>query len=233
MLAKCNILIASLRSEPDEKSEMFSQMLYGETCEILGNEGNFLKIKMNFDGSEGFVNKDHLAEIAEIPKTFPIEKPFEIFDFPEGKNVLSIGAEVDFPVEKSADKNNIRQSISETAKKFLNVPFLHGGRSFFGIDSAGFVQLVFKIHGIALPRKAEQQAESGKVLDFLGEGEAGDLAFFENADGKIFHVGILLNNSELIHVHEKVRIDTLDSSGIFNKNLKKHTHKLRFVRRIF
>ena len=75
-------------------------------------------------------------------------------------------------------------------------------------------------------------AELGEVIDFLGESEAGDLAFFETVEGKINHVGIMLNSYELIHAFGKVRIDSLDSSGIYNNELKKHTHRLRFVKRI-
>ena len=106
------------------------------------------------------------------------------------------------------------------------------GRSFFGIDCSGFTQLVFKVHGIKLPRDAYQQAEVGNVLDFVEESEPGDLAFFENEVGKISHVGIMLEDQKIIHAYGKVRIDLLDSTGIFNKDLGKHTHKLRFVKRI-
>ena len=75
--------------------------------------------------------------------------------------------------------------------------------------------------------------EIGEVLSFVEESKPGDLAFFENEDGHICHVGIMVNHQEIIHAFGKVRIDSLDSTGIFNKDLKKHTHKLRFLRSIF
>ena len=108
-----------------------------------------------------------------------------------------------------------------------------GGRSFFGIDCSGFTQLVYKVHGISLPRDAYQQAKEGRVLDFVEESKPGDLAFFENEEGRIHHVGILLNPNEIIHASGKVRIDALDYSGIFNQEMNKHTHKLRFVKSYF
>ncbi len=229
---RCNVLISPIRSNPSHQSEMLSQMLYGETCEIIETEGDFAKIKMNFDEVEGWVNKNNLTEKSEETPRNLIEKPFGVFDLPEGRSLLSMGSEVEFPVEKLIDSENLRQSITDTAKTFLNVPFLWGGRSSFGVDAAGFVQLVFKIHNISLPRFANEQAKIGEVLDFLEESLPGDLAFFENQNGEIVHVGIVLDNFEIIHVNEKVRIDSLDSLGIFNSEKNKHTHKLRFVKRI-
>ena len=211
---------------------MISQILYGETCEILENVGNFSKIKMDFDGTEGWTNTNSLAESTGIPERFLVEEPFGVYDLKEGRSLLSIGSELDFETEKIEKTEKLRESIAATAKKFLNVPYLWGGRSFFGVDAEGFVQLVFKVHGKALPRKAEKISELGEVIDFLGESEAGDLAFFENEEGKINHVGIMLNSYEVIHAFGKVRLDSLDSSGIYSNDLKRHTHKLRFVKRI-
>lgn len=228
----CSILVSPMGAENSEKSEMVSQILYGETCEIIKTEGNFSKIKMDFDESEGWVNSSVLKkQHPDITKNI-VTQTFGVFDLPEGKSLLSIGSEVEFAVENFVDKENIRESIAETAKQFLNIPYLWGGRSFFGVDAGGFVQLLYKVHGIHLPRTAERQAEFGEVLDFLGESDAGDLAFFGDEAGNISHIGVMLNNYEVIHANGKVRIDSLDSSGIYNNELKKHTYKLRFVKRI-
>jgi cell wall-associated NlpC family hydrolase len=93
--------------------------------------------------------------------------------------------------------------------------------------------LIYKVQGLALPREAQQQSEIGEVLSFVEESKPGDLAFFENEDGKICHVGMMLPDQKIIHASGKVRIDCLDSTGIFNKELNKHTHKLRFLRSVF
>ena len=119
-----------------------------------------------------------------------------------------------------------------TAKEFLNAPYLWGGKSFFGVDCSGFTQLVYKVNNVKLPRDAYQQAEVGEALSFVEESQPGDLAFFENAEGRIIHVGIMLDDQKIIHASGKVRIDTLDSTGIFNQEMNKHTHKLRFVKSI-
>lgn len=225
----CSVSVSPIRTEVSEQSEMSSQMLYGETCEILETEGNFSKIKMDFDGYEGWINSSVLKKNTETSKNI-ISQTFGVFALPQGRNLLSIGSEVGFETESLVDKNNIRESLVETAKKFLNVPFLWGGRSFFGVDDSGFVQLLYKVHGIGLPRDPEQQALLGTARDFVEESEAGDLAFFEDAEGNIVHVGLVLSPFEIIHASGKVRIDSLDFSGIYNAEQNKHTHKLRFVK---
>lgn len=107
-----------------------------------------------------------------------------------------------------------------------------GGKTPFGIDCSGFTQMVYKINGYKLQRDATQQAAQGDTLSFIEECEPGDLAFFDNQEGKITHVGIVLQNHNIIHAHGCVRIDHLDHTGIFNSQLQKHTHKLRVLKKI-
>lgn len=231
----CNVSVAPLRAEPSHQSEMVSQMLYGETAQILDINGSFSRVKMLFDQYEGWVDTKQISQISEQDfvkrKTHIVDETYGIYDLPEGKTLLSLGSEILSDRELS-NKNETRETIVATARLFLNVPYLWSGRSFFGIDCSGFSQLVYKIHGITLPREAHQQAEKGNVLDFVEESQPGDLAFFENEEGKIVHVGIMLVDQQIIHAYGKVRVDLLDSSGIFNQELNTHTHKLRFVKSI-
>ena len=228
----CSVSVSPMRAEVSEKSEMTSQILYGETCEIIKTEGLYSKIKMDFDGYEGWVNSSVLKkENSEISKNL-VTQNYGVFDLPEGRNLISLGSEVAFETENFVDNNNIRESLVGSAKKFINVPYLWGGRSYFGIDCSALVQLVYKIHGIALPRDADKQAELGEARDFVEESEPGDLAFFEDETGFISHVGLVLSPFELIHASGKVRIDSLDFSGIYNAEKNKHTHKLRMVKTV-
>jgi cell wall-associated NlpC family hydrolase len=93
--------------------------------------------------------------------------------------------------------------------------------------------MVYKFLNKRLPRDAWQQAEEGEVVNFLQEAQAGDLAFFDNEEGRITHVGILLNEHEIIHSSGKVRIDKIDTQGIMNLETKLRTHKLRIIKRYF
>ena len=229
----CSVSVAPLRAEPAHQSEMVSQILYGETVDILEVNGSFAKVKMHFDQYLGWVDTKQISEISEQDFAHSnnriLTESFGIHHLAGGRMLLSMGSEI-----SSNEENSIvsatREQISQTAYLFLNVPYLWSGRSFFGIDCSGLTQLVYKVCGLSLPREAHQQAEQGRVLDFIEESQPGDLAFFENGEGKISHVGVMLDNQKIIHAYGKVRIDTLDSSGIFNQELNRHTHKLRFVK---
>ena len=231
----CTVSVAAIRAEQSHQSEMTSQLLYGETVEILQNKGKFLKVKMHFDGYEGWIDSQQIAEISDDyfneRKTELVANTVQMYNTSQGSILLSMGSEVNS--EKTDPVFLNLETMSETAKQFLNVPYLWSGRSFFGIDCSGFVQLIYKAHGITLPREAQQQSEIGEVLSFVEESKPGDLAFFEDEEGRICHVGMMLADHEIIHASGKVRIDSLDSTGIFNKELNKHTHKLRFLRSIF
>jgi hypothetical protein len=123
--------------------------------------------------------------------------------------------------------------VKQVAFKFLNTSYLWGGKSVFGIDCSGYAQMVYKFLNKQLPRDAWQQAEEGEVVNFLQEAQTGDLAFFDNEEGRITHVGILLNEHEIIHSSGKVRIDKIDTQGIMNLETKLRTHKLRIIKRFF
>ena len=126
------------------------------------------------------------------------------------------------------------QSIQES---FLGAPYLWGGRTPWGVDCSGLVQMIFILMGIYLPRDAAQQAEEGDVVDLLDLSEPGDLVFFDNDEGRIVHVGVVLTRNDeddlrVAHASGRVRIDRLDQQGIYNAEEGRYTHKLRLVRRV-
>jgi len=232
----CVVTVAPVRAENSDRAEIVTEILFGESADILEVNKNWTKIKMHYDGYEGWMDTKQIKHVTEEHltnrKVTLITENFASIMTNDGRTLLSMGSEVEYAAVASRRSHNLRESIALTAKEFLNVPYLWGGKSFFAVDCSGFVQLVFKIHNIKLPRDTYQQAEVGEVLSFVEESQPGDLAFFENSEGKIIHVGIMLENQKIIHASGKVRIDTLDSSGIFNKEMNKHTHKLRVIKNI-
>ena len=119
-------------------------------------------------------------------------------------------------------------------KTYIGVPYVWGGKTNFGYDCSGFTQTFFKTLGYSLKRDAYQQAAEGDEVILLSEAKTGDLAFFDNAEGKITHVGIVLENDgsdEILHASGELRIDILDHQGI-NKNSEGYSHNLRLIRRI-
>lgn len=229
----CHVSLSPLRRDPADTSEMISQILYGETVEILHQEENFSHVRMLFDGYEGWCDTKHLLPHPHnTPSTrYTLCQPYLHTHLSETQRILSLGAEVPFPTPRF--QNNPRESIPHLATQFLGAPYLWGGRSIFGVDCSGLCQIIFKAHGIHLLRDAHQQATQGQPLDFLGEALPGDLAFFENNNGHIHHVGIILSPEEIIHASGHVRRDPLDYSGIYNQETGRHTHRLLQIRRYF
>lgn len=231
-----SVSVVPVRAENTDRAEIVTQLLFGESVDILEVKGNWTKIKNHYDGYVGWVDTKQISPISDEDfaqrKTEIITEKVLYYNHGNDKFLLSVGSEVEQENSETLHPENLREQIAKDALGFLNVPYLWGGRSIFGIDCSGFTQIVYKINGIKIPRDACQQIECGVVLDFIEEAQKGDLAFFENEEGKIIHVGIMLDDQKIIHAHGKVRIDELDSIGIFNKEQNKHTHKLRFVKRI-
>ncbi|WP_372745024.1 NlpC/P60 family protein [Lutibacter sp.] len=250
----CNLSIIPLRIEPNDASEMVSQLLFGEHFKVLETRKNWSKIRIAFDNYEGWIDKKQYEEISE--ETFnTIENSVtvltaDIIDFATKSDqsflTIPMGSCLPFYKQQKLTINNTnyvyegkifneklpKAAIVEIAYNFLNTPYLWGGKSAFGIDCSGFTQMVYKLCGYKLLRDASQQATQGEVLSFIEESEPGDLAFFDNSEGVITHVGIIMNDNYIIHAHGKVRIDRIDHSGIFNIDYQKHSHKLRVIKKI-
>jgi gamma-D-glutamyl-L-lysine dipeptidyl-peptidase len=182
------------------------------------------------------ISNDTLQSI--IPVVLGSSLPgFDGQHFTVGKQTFSFeglvaGATALESAQTPRDRLNAKQAIIDDAMLFLNAPYLWGGRSPFGIDCSGFVQAVYKLKKVKLLRDASQQATHGEPLNFISEAEPGDLAFFDDEEGNITHVGIIIDKTRIIHASGKVRIDLIDHEGIYNEEEKRYTHKLRIIKRI-
>ena len=247
----CDNLFVPLRSAPNHKSEMLSQILFGEKYSIVDTIGSWIKVETAFDNYTGWIDADHnhltpynaddkglvlnrqLVCFKQDKTQITLEAGCEIYnpDFSTGKFTLA-GNVYTVAGEFCEDYVTVNESISETAVRYLNSPYLWGGRIPSGIDCSGFTQLVFKIHGIAIARDSWQQANEGEPVDFINDATSGDLVFFDNEQGKITHAGMILSPGLVIHASGRIRIDPIDHQGIFKKNINGYSHRLRMIRRI-
>ncbi len=243
----CNLSIVPLRAEAADASEMVSQVVYGEHFKVLESRKKWSRIRLAFDKYEGWIdNKQFLIISEENYSDFQkreLKLSTDLVDVvsAEENQLLSIclGSTISateylkhYFEGKFISEKLPKEHLIETALLYLNSPYLWGGKTPFGIDCSGFTQMVYKLNGHKLLRDASQQATQGEALSFIEESEPGDLAFFDNEEGKITHVGIIMKDNYIIHAHGKVRIDRLDHSGVFNYDLRNHTHKLRVIKRI-
>ena len=249
------ISIIPVRKEPSDRSEMVSQLLFGETFEISATENGWSKIQTDYDNYAGWIDAKQAAildneEAAKLAAT-PLSVSLDLVQIVmRGNDMIPVvlGSSLPFYYGKKifiSEKEYVYEGSVMTfahpehsnlignAYMYLNAPYLWGGRSPFGLDCSGFTQMVFKLSGIRLLRDAADQAGQGKKIGGVEDSREGDLAFFKNAEKKIVHVGIVLNNQQIIHASGKVRIDTLDEQGIFNGETGKHSHTLAEIRRVF
>lgn len=255
--AYCNVSVAPLHLEAAHRSEQTSQLLFGEKLEILEiGTGEWARIRGRWDGYEGWCRLSQLQLISSKEYRKPVRNiSFSHYDrlisedgdiwMPAGSELAGIRNTLQFHGQKSGKfkgkKLNIDKKVPtateivQAAQTFLHAPYQWGGRTVAGIDCSGLVQMACKMSGLSIVRDASQQALVGTTIDFLSEAGAGDLAFFDNAEGRIVHVGILLDAQTIIHATDtsgRVVIDKLDNGGIISISLKRRTHNLRLVKKI-
>ena len=250
----CNLSIVPLRLEACDRSEMVSQVLFGEHFKVLEKRKKWSKVRLQHDSYEGYIDNKQYAEItedsyAQLTRTTATISG-ELIDFitnnKGGLSTICLGSSLPFYSNQKFEIDNSKytfegqvyhntlpkEAVLKTAFLYLNTPYLWGGKTPFGIDCSGFTQMVYKLCGYDIFREAKQQATQGEVLSFIEESEPGDLAFFDDSEGVITHVGIIMKDNYIIHAHGKVRIDRLDHSGIYNVDTKRHSHKLRVIKKI-
>lgn len=256
--AICLNTILPVRDEASEKSEMVTQLLFGETCEVLEEKKSFLKIKNTDDGYVGWADTKMLSTISESDYVeiqnspifrvcVPIADSFcltdkQIYHLTAGSKLPFYNPDINgmiigdqkYQIHSSLVTylpDSISDNIVPTARIFLNAPYLWGGKSVMGIDCSGFTQVVYNLCGYSLPRDASQQVICGVEVKTLDEAQAGDLLFFSK-NNSVSHVGIYLGENKIIHASGKVRIDKVDEEGIYKEESSSYTHQLVDIRRL-
>ncbi|TRZ42917.1 NlpC/P60 family protein [Robertkochia solimangrovi] len=243
----CNLSIVPLRLEPAMNAEQTSQVLFGEFFKVLDRRKHWSRIRLAFDKFEGWIDNKQYTLLEESVYKVLEKEPAALsadlveFVFDDNNNLMPVPlgcntgtvSQIGFHFDgRKISGKNPKEDLIKTAFLYLNCPELRGGKTPFGIDAAGFAQMVYHLNGYQIKRQADEQAKMGDALSFIEESEPGDLAFFDNEEGVIVHVGIIMENNYIIHVDGKVRIDRIDHSGIFNVDSRTHTHKLRVIKKI-
>jgi gamma-D-glutamyl-L-lysine dipeptidyl-peptidase len=252
----CRLSVVPVRMEPSHTTEMVTQLLFGDQYEVTQHsvDKKWLKIKIQYDQYEGWIDEKQHHAISKEYFDYLDQAEFKITTdlttsilYHKSPQVILMGSMIPissselFKMEEqfafNGEAKNVGQKrefefLKNTAIKYINAPYLWGGKSPFGIDCSGFTQMVFKISGYTLFRDAAQQSNQGKSVKSYHDAKPGDVVFFKNTEGKIVHVGVLLNEDKIIHASGRVRIDHFNEEGILNIETKIYTHQLSHIRRI-
>lgn len=252
--------VIPVRTEPRESAEMSTQMLFGELGEVLDNQPRWTRIRLESDGQEGWVDAKMLTPIAgkdltaykkalkdaakvAFPMTYavsenngqtiPLTAGTGLTRYENGRfEVLGVGFRIDPAMVITCPLALNQENLLKTVRFFINVPYLWGGKNALGMDCSGFTQTVMGLFGKQLKRNASEQVTQGRAVSELAKAKAGDLAFFDHEDGKISHVGLLIDSQRIIHCSGRVKVEKIDEKGIFNAEIGEYSHHLVQIRRM-
>ena len=241
----CHLAVIPIRAEASDRAEIVTQLLFGELLEVIEEKEQWRKIRCHHDGYEGWTDEKLFRPFTgtDLEVNNRLYMSTLLINTPTGPQTIIKGANLhqlennkmiigkDSYEIMSVQTQNWGENLETIAMSYLNAPYLWGGRSIFGVDCSGFTQTVFSFKNIKLPRDAYQQAEVGELVE-LGKQNPMDLAFFVNSEGKVIHVGICLEGNKIIHAYGRIRIDQLDSKGIWVADMDKYSHTFSHIRRI-
>ncbi len=255
----CALSAVPVRAEASDKTELVTELLFGECYQVLLAQGNWVQVQLAADHYVGWIDvKQHTPVTPEYYAAWCAQDHPRALDVVQAvsdaktKIPLTLGCRLPFfdgltvrvgerkyfyngtATNPGAAPDAARQLtlLRKTALMYLKAPYVWGGKSIFGLDCSGMTQQLFGLIGLQLPRDARQQIDLGQTVHFVAQARPGDLAFFDNAEGRIVHVGLVLDEGQIIHSHGEVRIDSLDHNGIYNSDLQRYTHKLRLIKRL-
>jgi hypothetical protein len=256
----CALSAIPVRAEPTDRAELVTELLFGECYTVLQTQGNWLRIEAAADHYLGWIDfkqhrpvsdayfkawstQDHprVLDVVQMVSSATTRQPITLgcrLPFFDGMT-LKVGD--DNPLFFNGTATSLAHAnqperklalLRKMGQQFMQAPYVWGGKSLFGIDCSGLMQTLFGLIGVQLPRDAKQQIALGEPVDFVTQAKAGDLAFFDNADGAIVHVGLVQDEGMILHASGEVRLDPLDHHGIFNRERQKYSHKLRLIKRL-
>jgi hypothetical protein len=256
----CALSAVPVRAEPSDRAELVTELLFGECYTVLQAQGNWLRMEAAADRYQGWIDfkqhrpvsdayftawstQDHprVLDVVQVVSSATTRQPITLgcrLPFFDGMtlkvgddNPLFFNGTATNPSHANSPERQLAL-LRKMGQHFLRAPYVWGGKNLFGIDCSGLMQTLFGLIGVQLPRDAKQQIALGAPVDFVTQAKAGDLAFFDNAEGNIVHVGLVLDDGLILHASGEVRVDPLDHHGIFNRERQKYSHKLRLIKRL-
>lgn len=252
--------VVPVRAEDTETSEQLTQLLFSETCDLVEERERWLLIRNDADGQTGWCDRKMLAPLSETEEmqylqsdftarvklpmayavseanqqTFPLTASTRLPNYKDGRfEILGSTFVIDPAMVAEQPLTLDEQTFLQTTRFFLNIPYLWGGKNAMGMDCSGMTQVVMSLFGFILPRNASEQVLLGDEIGFLEETEMGDLAFFSHqADGRVSHVGIILNKETVLHCSGRVKVEKIDNNGIISSQTGEYTHLLRVIKRL-
>jgi len=252
--------IVPVRADAREGAEQNTQMLFGELAQVLEEQDRWTRIRLDSDGQEGWVDTKMIAPIAgddlkaykaalkkaatvAFPMTYavsenngqtiPLTAGTRLTNYKDGRfEVLGVGFRIDPSMVITVPRELNQETLLQTVRFFLNTPYLWGGKNALGMDCSGFTQIVMSLFGKSLLRNASEQVTQGDPVNDLSQARTGDLAFFDHEDGRISHVGIVIDAERIIHCSGRVKVEKLDPTGIFNAETGEYSHHLTQIRRL-
>ncbi len=248
-----------VRAEPSDKAELITQLLFGECYTVLLSQGKWLQVEGAADRYVGWIDALQHTPVApayfaawcaqDHPRVLDVVQAVSDAD---GRTPVVLGSRLPFfdgmtlqlgdkslffngaATNPAAPPDPVRQVqlLRKTGQLYLKAPYLWGGKSVFGVDCSGLMQQLYGLVGVQLRRDASQQIGHGRPVDFVTQARPGDLAFFDNAEGRIVHVGMVMDEGQILHASGEVRLDPLDHNGIYHRGRQVYSHKLRLIKRL-
>ncbi|MBO4752269.1 MAG: C40 family peptidase [Bacteroidales bacterium] len=232
MYGICTLPLCPVRAEASDRAELVDELLFGDRMTVLERQEKWSRVHCAEYDYEGWVdNKQYtVVEKAEYEAIGQwqgyVAEPLMSVSLGDDSFLVPMGARLPELLE-----HELLKPI-DLASKLLHTPYLWGGKSCMGIDCSGLTQVVYRVCGVQLPRDASQQVLCGEEVKSIDDAVQNDLCFFKNDGGKIIHVGIYIGDNRVIHASGQVRVDRIDSRGIFNADMGQYTHTLAAIRRV-
>ena len=216
--------VAPLNVEPSLRSEQVTQLVLGETAEVLSADGIWLRVRRAGDAYEGWLHRGYALECDDEAAA---RWRAEATGWSEGAEVDTAAGRRRLPVRARAAVEHGRVRLPDGAvgslvsghispmadvaraamglpaerwaeRTFAGVPYEWGGLTEYGVDCSGLVQTTFAARGISVPRDAAQQARAGAEVPFESV-RPGDLLFFSDYGQGVTHVAFAASDECLIH----------------------------------